>query len=223
MEHAQTSRGRDFRNYSGKMNSDDFTLAIIDNINDYKDFIFEHISFVDVLRELKLNPQECNTGKYTHKMICPFKFHKLGRERTGSFRINEQKKTFTCYGCNEFGNILKFLQFFVGGSENYHLELLARKAGILKNGTLDLPTDYVITEQQPIKETNHRVLFDIGLLLREYLIAIKSTNNYHKECEWVDRVFIKIDKLFNDLDEYNLEDAQKIYDKINNTIKRRGA
>lgn len=187
----------------------------------YKDYILDRISFAKILKSFKLRPEECSTGKYTHRMICPFKFHKGGRERTGSFRFNEQKKTFTCFGCNESGDILRFLQYYVGGWEQFHLEKLAAMAGLIKDGEIQLPKEYQNIEQEPPKETNFKILFDTGLLLRQHLLSMRGTKKFAEECEWADKMLVKIDKYFETIDEENLEDAKKIYDNLSNTIKRR--
>jgi DNA primase len=238
MEHTQTNRVRDSRptfqmikkiKYDGKSAADlskvcmetSFNYPGADDYNNYRDFIFEKISFIKVMRNLKLRPEECSTGKYTHRMICPFKFHKGGRERTGSFRINEKKKTFTCFGCNEGGDILRFLQYYVGGWEQLHLEKLAAMAGLIKNGEIQIPEEYLNIEQEPLKETNHKILFNTGLLLRQYLLETKDIKKYREECEWADNMLVKIDKYFDTIDEENLADAQRIYDNLNNAIKRR--
>lgn len=198
-----------------------FDLPGADDFNNYRDFIFEHVSFVKILRDLKLRPEECSTGKYTHRMTCPFKFHKNGRERTGSFRLNDKKKTFTCFGCNESGDVLRFLQYYIGGWEQYHLEKMAIAAGLVKDGEIQVPAEYIDIEQALPKETNHKILFNAGLLLRQYLLDLKDSKRYHEECEWADEMLVKIDKYFDAIDEENIADAQKIYNNLSNTIKRR--
>src|SRR5258708_1217590 len=84
-------------------------LDLIDFV-EYKQYILEHVSFVKVLRDLNIKPVSCSTGKYTHKMTCPFKFHKNGKERTASFRLHDKKNIFTCFGCGSYGSILDFLR-----------------------------------------------------------------------------------------------------------------
>ena len=238
MEYAQTNYIRDPRpsiqmikkiKYNGKSASDlkklcketSFDLPGADDYNNYRDFIFEHVSFVKILRGFKLRPEECSTGKYTHRMQCPFKFHKGGRERTGSFRFNEKKKTFTCFGCNESGDILRFLQYYVGGWEQYHLEKMAVIAGLVKDGEIQVPAGYIDIEQEPLKETNNKILFSAGLLLRQHLLDVKDTKKYREECEWADDMLVKIDKYFDAIDEENMKDAQRIHDNLSNAIKRR--
>lgn len=238
MEYTQADYSRDFRpsiqmikklKYDGKSAADlkkvcketSFDLPGADDYSLYRDYILDHVSFVKILRGFKLRPEECSTGKYTHRMTCPFKFHKGGRERTGSFRFNEKKKTFTCFGCNESGDILRFLQYYVGGWEQYHLEKLAVMAGLVKNGEIQVPVEYIDIEQEPPKETNHKIIFNTGLLLRQYLLEVKGTKKYREECEWADDMLVKIDKYFDAIDEENMTDAQRIHDNLNNAIKRR--
>ncbi len=194
-----------------------------DDFNDYRQYIFDHTSFAKIMRDYKLRVEECSTAKYTHKMVCPFKFHKNGRERTGSFRFNDKKKTFTCFGCTEGGDILKFLQLYCGGDEQYNLQRLAKMAGLIEDGQIQVPHDYKEPEVAPIVETNYKTLFDAGLLLRQYLLDIKNVNKeiYPKECEWVDQMLMKIDKYFNTIDEENIQDAQKIYNNLFSSLRKR--
>lgn len=196
-------------------------LPQADDFCDYRQFILDNINFVKVVKYFKLRPDECSTGKYTHRMICPFRFHKNGHERTGSFRFNNKKKTFTCFGCNEGGDILKFLQLYRGGSEQYNLQRLAIMANLIKDGEIQLPENYVEPEEEVLKENNHKVLFDAGILIRKYLLDVKHTHLYVKECEWADQMLIKIDKYFAMIDEENINDANKIYSNLSTSLKKR--
>lgn len=186
----------------------------------YKDFILNHVSFAKVLKSLRLEPEDSTAGKYTHRMVCPFKFHKNGRERTGSFRFNEDSKTFICFGCSTRGDMLDFLRLYVGGCEQYHLEKLARIAGLVKDDELQVPADYVVEPIVP-KETNYKILFNMGLLVRQYLLDIRNADAYLKECRWADQVFIKVDEYFNSIDEENVVDAQSFYDSLQANIQKR--
>lgn len=192
-----------------------------EDLTDYKQYILEHTNFVSILKQLKLRVELCNTGKYTHRMTCPFKFHKSGKERTPSFRLHDKNNIFTCYGCNESGNILRFLQLYSGGSDQYNLQRLATIAGLINDGELQLPQNYL--EPEPIinKETNYKILFDAGLLLRNYLLEIKNKDTYTKECEWADQMLIKLDKHFQAINDEDLIGAKQIYDKLNKTIDKR--
>lgn len=193
----------------------------INDFDDYKQYIFDHISFVKIMQGFNLYPEQCSSGKYSHRMICPFKFHKNGREKTGSFRFSEKNKLFMCFGCCEGGGILRFLQLYRGGCEQYNLKKLAILAGLIQDNEIVLPDSYIIPEYKEQKENNYKILFDAGILLRNYINDLKDTIIYKNECEWADQMFVKIDKYFSMIDEENLEDAKKIYNNLNNSIKRR--
>ena len=193
---------------------------VAEDFSDYKEFIFNSVSFVGILRAMKLEPEDSSTGKYTHRMICPFKFHKNGNERTGSFRFNENTKSFICFGCGTSGTILDFLRLYVGGCEQYHLRKLARMAGIMKDGQLQLPENYVVP-QNVIKESNYRILFDCGLVLRQYLLDIRDNANYNKECEWADKLLTRMDEHFNSIGSEDIEGAKQFYDGLKSAVEKR--
>jgi len=68
---------------------------------DSKDQIKEYISIVDVASlYVSLKP----AGKY-YKALCPFH-----SEKTPSFFVYPEKNTFSCYGCNRFGDIFALVQ-----------------------------------------------------------------------------------------------------------------
>ncbi|PIT99296.1 MAG: DNA primase [Bdellovibrionales bacterium CG10_big_fil_rev_8_21_14_0_10_45_34] len=59
--------------------------------------------------------------------LCPFPDHK---EKTPSFRVNEVKQAFYCFGCGKSGNVFSFYQKYYGLGFVETVELLAKKAGI---------------------------------------------------------------------------------------------
>jgi hypothetical protein len=193
------------------------------DMNEYREYIFERIKFSKVLHTLKLQPVDAVTDRYTHKMICPFKFHKNGRERTGSFRFSDKKQVFTCFGCNCSGDVLKFLSLYCGGDDQFNLKRLAGIAGLLENVGDWIPNvdDEDEYREIGIREANHQKLFDTGLLLRDYLNSVRPAKIYSSECEWVDNMFIKIDKCFAGFEQDNIEEAQKMYDDVNKAITKR--
>ncbi|MBN2199871.1 MAG: DNA primase [Candidatus Aminicenantes bacterium] len=68
---------------------------------DFKDQIKEYISIVDVASlYVSLKP----AGK-NFKALCPFH-----SEKTPSFFVMPEKNTFTCFGCNRFGDIFTMVQ-----------------------------------------------------------------------------------------------------------------
>jgi CHC2 zinc finger len=190
------------------------------DLMDYYEYIMEHVSFVQLLKRFKLKPEGCSTGTFTHRMICPFKFHKRGRERTPSFRLNENKKTFMCFGCLERGDILKFMQLYCGGYEQYNLERLSAMFNLAENGNFIIPENYIIPQEE-IRENNYKIRVETGLVLRDYLKEIKGTKIYQNECNWADDTLIKIDKCFDEIDSEDLESSKEIYAKIKISIDKR--
>lgn len=191
------------------------------DFTEYKDFILDRITFTKILKKFKLRPDGCAAGKYTHRMVCPFVFHKGGNERTGSFRIDDKNNRFCCFGCTETGDILKFLQIYKGGNDTVWLYKLAGYAGLLSAEGIDLPEDYQAPEPEAPQETNYRIKFEAGLLLRQYLLEIPTGASYKDECEWADEQLAKIDKYFALIEDTNMEDAQNIHNNLSNAIKRR--
>lgn len=191
-----------------------------DDFLEYKQFILENVSFTQALDHFKLRYEDCNNGKYTHKMICPFKFHKNGRERTGSFRFNNNEGIFTCFGCNSGGTLLDFLFLLAGVGDEYNLRRLAGIGGLIKDGILSIPADY-ISRIEEFREKNYDILFNIGVFLRKYLSNIRENKGYIKECEWVDRTLIKVDEYFSSISEEDLNTAKKIFEDVKISVERR--
>jgi hypothetical protein len=195
--------------------------VIYDDYNDYYRYILDRVNFADVMRKLKLRPEEVYGESNTYRMTCPFKFHKNGHERTASFRFNAKTNVFFCFGCNEGSNILRFLQLYLGGSDQYNLQRLAIMFGLVDNGKLQIPENYIEPAPEIPKETNYRILFDMGLLLRDYLLPLRETKIYQEECGWVDRMFIKIDKYFSSIGEEDIDSANIAYNKLVVSLDKR--
>jgi len=68
---------------------------------DIRDQIKRRVSIIETAAlYVELKP----AGKY-YKALCPFH-----TEKTPSFFVNPEKDTFTCYGCNKFGDIFTLVQ-----------------------------------------------------------------------------------------------------------------
>lgn len=68
------------------------------------------------------------SGK-NYKGLCPFH-----NEKTPSFMVNQELQIFKCFGCNEGGDIFRFVEKIEGYDFRQALEVLAEKAGVkLKN------------------------------------------------------------------------------------------
>ena len=88
---------------------------------DSKDQIKEHISIVDVASlYVSLKP----AGK-NFKALCPFH-----TEKTPSFFVMPDKNSFSCFGCNRFGDIFTMVQEMENISFVEAMHFLAEKFNI---------------------------------------------------------------------------------------------
>ncbi|MGI6103650.1 MAG: DNA primase [Patescibacteria group bacterium] len=99
-----------------------------------------------------------------HKGLCPF--HK---ERSPSFMVNPEKQIYKCFGCDEGGDVLSFVQKMEGLTFPEALELLADRAGI----TLDrkkAPAEYK-------KEKDEKsALFRVNAASAKFFHALLTTH-----------------------------------------------
>lgn len=88
---------------------------------DVKEQIKRSISIVDVVSlYINLKP----AGRYL-KALCPFH-----EEKTPSFFIMPEKNTYTCYGCNRFGDVFTFIQEIENISFSESINFLIEKFNI---------------------------------------------------------------------------------------------
>ena len=67
-----------------------------------------------------------NAGGGSQKGLCPFH-----DEKTPSFNVNPARGTFHCFGCQEGGDVISFLQKIDGLTFVESVERLAEKYGIV--------------------------------------------------------------------------------------------
>ncbi len=88
---------------------------------DVKEQVKRSISIVDVVSlYINLKP----AGRYL-KALCPFH-----EEKTPSFFIMPEKNTYTCYGCNKFGDVFTFIQEIENISFSESINFLIEKFNI---------------------------------------------------------------------------------------------
>src|SRR3989344_3635955 len=63
------------------------------------------------------------------KGLCPFH-----QEKTPSFMVSPEKQIWHCFGCNEGGDVISFIQKYEGLDFKGATELLAQKAGVVFKG-----------------------------------------------------------------------------------------
>ena len=89
--------------------------------NSSVDELIESINIVDEIS--KVVPLKRAGANY--KGCCPFH-----NEKTPSFVVSEQKQIFTCFGCGESGNVIKFTRRYYNLDFIEAVEKLAREHGI---------------------------------------------------------------------------------------------
>ncbi len=83
---------------------------------------------LDIVNEIGAVVALKRAGK-DYKGLCPFH-----NERTPSFYVNPDRKTWRCFGCNEGGDIFTFVQRHQGLDFRDTLVQLAEKAGVALSG-----------------------------------------------------------------------------------------
>ncbi len=103
--------------------------------------IKEKLDVVTVLREyLDLRPAGRN-----FKALCPFH-----QEKTSSFVVSPERQIWHCFGCNEGGDIFKFLMKYENIEFYEALKILAEKAGV------------ALQRLSPVDQKQFGVLYDIN-------------------------------------------------------------
>lgn len=90
--------------------------------------------------------------------LCPFPSHK---EKTPSFSVSSDKQLYHCFGCNQSGNILTYLQVKHGLPFIEAVQQLANKAGININNT-------VFTNVENTQYLENKKLLEINLYASDF-------------------------------------------------------
>lgn len=130
------------------------------NYESIKQRVLESVSIVDVINDYvplkrKGRDYECN---------CPFH-----EEKTGSFKVSEEKKLFKCFGCGKAGNAIDFVMESEGLTFFEALKKVATKGGIVLDESVNVREprakmtkvpgqDKFSYEKKPFTSTELRVL-----------------------------------------------------------------
>jgi len=82
------------------------------------------------------------------KGLCPFH-----NEKTASFTVSRNRQMFYCFGCQEGGNVISFVQKLEGGTFVEIIEFLAERVGIALP-TPDAETQRIQNQQRQLHDLN---------------------------------------------------------------------
>lgn len=141
---------------------------------------------------------------YNRKSICPFSFHKGGRESTASFHFFPETNTFWCYGCKSGRTSVDF----VSKIENINKFQAALK--IIQKIDPDTLNAQVIEYKNDFEEKN-KLYFLFSNKMRD-LLAQNSKN-----LDQLEKIYSIFDKMNN---KYELEPKalQLLIDRLTNKI-----
>ena len=179
--------------------------------------IDKKINILDILDKFNIEYINSHTGKFSHKLRCPFPIHSSGNERTASMFICADKNSFYCFGCNSGGNVINFVMRMQGLPFYEALKWLAEAAGI--NGA-DV-SDIVIKKER--RDPEKTVVFQTlrtGTLIRDQLASKKNSVDYNRWLVWADKRFKKLDIFLDTVEDKDWDVVNDYYCKIKSFIDR---
>ena len=160
-----------------------------------------------------------------NKALCPFH-----NDHSPSFSVHPDKQIYKCFSCGESGNVITFVEKFLGISFHEAVKLLADRAGIKLNINVPKKTNKY-DKYYEITETVNKY-FKNNIFSSNGQQALKYLNDRHIDKDIINKFNIGIstnNKLHEILaKKYNLEDLlkidivrevdNKIYDTFQNRI-----
>jgi len=120
-------------------------------------------------------------------IVCPFKSHKGGRERTGSFKYFSDTNSFYCYGCKIGGEWAHACEFMA------HMENISRERAAIKIIKLfgaDIDANLDVYEGRNFAE-RLEIMMDFSSVVREFRLSFsdeKSLQFIEKACRVYDEM-----------------------------------
>lgn len=173
--------------------------------------ICEKVSFIKLLDYFKIEYGTSWTGDFTHKMKCPLPLHACGEERTASCFVSDKTNKFYCFGCNNGGSVIDFIKLYTGKPYGETLKWLSQFAGITSS---DINVDAEVKEKRKPEETVKFWVLRAGLELRKFLESYKGKDEYDRLCDKTEKIFSKLDEIFDQTKDENFEIAEKYYKKL---------
>jgi len=146
----------------------------------------KHVKLIDTLREYSIIVEkEHQFTEWCSGIVCPFPFHKAGKERTGSFGYNFNTDRFHCFGCGKSGQTVEFISFKEGIPRLIIAERLVReRIGYLPNN---------VVVEEDIDPQIDRLLFDFSKYINAKLLSDPlSVEDIDKVTWWIDDYIISV-------------------------------
>lgn len=148
--------------------------------------IASKINMVDIISNISKRVEQTSGGLFTHKCICPNPAHKQGNEKTPSFHFSDANKTFTCWGCQKFGDIFNVLSWHLGSPIDVIVNNYASEMKI-NSLSFDLP------KVKPRADTG-MINIKLSSIIREFLQKSANKPSYESLKIWADGLFRRIDE-----------------------------
>lgn len=135
-----------------------------------------------VLKQYGINVQRpTQYVEWSASIVCPFPFHKGGRERSPSFAYNFNKDSFHCFGCGMSGGSVEFVAF----KESLD-KLIVAEQFIQELGGYDTIDEVLDNQNQEIEQ----LLFGLAIYLQTVISKNKDNasiiNLVDKYIWWID-------------------------------------
>ena len=131
------------------------TKGVIDEIR-------SKLDIVDVVSEKVL----LKKAGSNYKGLCPFH-----REKTSSFVVSPEKQIFRCFGCNEGGDAISFVQKTEGFTFYEAVVKLADMAGVT------IPVSEKEDKDYGLRQSRKQEFLNINILAKDYYVSLIKDKN----------------------------------------------
>lgn len=174
--------------------------------NDIKELIYKANS-VDI--QLVFRYYGLQLNQENRKCVCPFPFHKNGKENTASFWYYPETNTFFCFGCKAASRCCDL----VSSMENISKPQAAQKILDLFNGTLE-DDSFSFEEKESYSQMSSEKL-EILLELSNSVRTFRQTHLDEKAYCFIEKLCnICDDLIFKHKDKLDNEALKKIINKL---------
>lgn len=142
------------------------------------------VPLVRVFKYYGLNISDTN-----HTIICPFKSHQGGRERSGSFKYYSETNSFFCYGCKVGGQNAHSCEFMAAMDETNSAKAAFK---ILKLFSGDVSEDgEAFIEEESFSE-RLEIIMEFSNFVRDF---IQANLDDPAAISWIEKVTLTFDQM----------------------------